>query len=159
MQPELCFVGGKLIEKVTEADLGQGHMDWRREIGTPRQWHEDNLPLKHLEIFPKSNFDGAAIVGDVPPIGKYGGFFPTERNLTMVGPAAPSKKSWALADTLDGIPDSFSHYLLFGILEQVFGGESELRDVQRAAYCHARFEEGVQVSIMLASEELLEKDN
>ena len=59
MKPELCFVGGKLIENVSESDLGQGHSEWKRQWGPPRQWHEDNLEPKRVELFPKPDFNGA----------------------------------------------------------------------------------------------------
>ena len=157
-KPMLCFVGGKLIEKVTEADLTQGHFEWRRQWGIPRQWHEDNLAPKRLELFPKPDFNGANIAGSTPPIGEYGDFYPADRNLTIVGPAAPSKVSWSLSDTLDGIPDSFTHYLAYGVLEQIFSSESELRDIQKAAYCRTRFQEAFSIADCIGREELMEED-
>lgn len=156
MKPELCFVSGRLIEKVTEADLTQGHFQWKGKIDKPRQWHEDNLPVKKVELFPKPDYNGTAIGG--PLFGHYGDFFPTEHNLTIVGPAAPSKNVWALIDTLDGIPASFSQYLVYGILEQAFSQEGETRDVQRAAYCHARWEEGLALAQTICVEELLDEE-
>lgn len=158
-KPELCFVGGKIIEKATESDLSQGHYEWKRQWGPPRQWHEDNLAPKHVEVFPIPDFNGANLPGDLPPIGHYGDFFPSERNLTIVGPSLPSKTAWAIGDTLDGIPDSFGIYLGYGVLEQIFNSESELRDVQRALYCHTRYNEGIQVSMMLADLALMEEDD
>ncbi len=154
MVPELCFVGGRVIEKVTEPDLTQGHLQWKGQTDTPRQWHEDNLAPKRLQLFPKPNYSGAPIPGG----GKYGGFFPSERNLTMVGPAAPSQTSWGIGDTLDGIPDSFTYYLVYGILEQIFSAEGETRDVQRALYCRTRYNEGIALASAIAREELMEVD-
>ena len=154
-KPELCFVGGKLIEKVMEPDLVQGHFEWRKRVGPPRQWHEDNLAPKRMEVFPKPDRDGVNIPGDGPIIGVYGDFLPSQRNLTMVGPAAPSTNTWTLDDVLD-VPDLFGHYLVYGILEQVFDGENELRDPQRAAYCRARWQECFALSDCIADEELME---
>jgi hypothetical protein len=156
MEPQLCFVGGRLIEKVTEADLTQGHFEWKREWGPPRQWHEDNLPVKQIELFPKPDFNGAEVDGDAPPIGTYDGFFPSQHNLTIVGPQAPSKTAWTLADTLDDVADSFGYYISYGILEQIFSADGENRDLQRAAYAKARKDEGIAISNALAQEELLE---
>ncbi len=159
IRPELCFLSGRIIEKVTEADLTQGHFEWRRQWGPLRQWHEDNLAPKRIEVFPKPDFDGVNYPGDPPPIGVYGDFFPGDHNLTIVGPAAPSKLTWSIGDTLDGIPDSFSHYLIYGVLEQVFSAEGETRDEQRALYCRTRWLEGLSLAEAIAIEELLEMDD
>lgn len=157
MKPELCFIGGKLIEKSHEAELARGHIDWRRQTGPPRQWHEDSLAVKRLELFPTPDFNGANIPGDTLPIGKYGEFYPAERNLTVIGPGGPNKTAWTLADSID-IPASFGPYLMFGVLEQIFSSESELRDLQRATYCRARYEEGIEVSKQIAQVELMEEE-
>ena len=158
MKPELCFVGGRIIEKVTEPDLMTGHFEWRRQWGPPQQWHEDNLAPKRLELFPKPVANGANYPGTGPIIGKYGDFYPADQNLTIVGPAAPDQTTWALGDPLQCVPDSFSHYLIYGVLEQVFSAEGETKDNQRAAYCRARFQEGIQLADSIAHEELLEEE-
>ena len=156
MEPQLCFVGGRLIEKVTEADLTQGHFEWKKQWGPPRQWHEDNLPVKMIELFPKPDVNGQNIPGDVPPWGTYGGFFPSQHNLTIVGPQAPSVTAWGMGDTLDDVPDSFGYYISYGILEQIFSADGELKDLQRASYAKARKDEGIAIANALAQEELLE---
>jgi hypothetical protein len=159
MKPELCFIGGRLIEKTTEPELAQSHYAWRKQWGVPKQWHEDNLAPKRIELFPKPNFNGANIPGDTPPIGVYGDFYPQDRNLTIVGPAGPPKTTWTLDDVLDGFPDIFSHYLVYGILEQVFSAEGETRDVQRAFYCRTRWQECFSAADAIAKEELMEDDD
>ena len=159
MKPELCFVAGRIIEKVTEADLTTGHLDWRKQYERPRQWHEDNLAPKLVELFPSPDFNGTGYPGDAPPIGKYDDFFPADNNLTIVGPAAPDQTTWALDDPLQCVPDSFSHYLVYGILEQIFSGDNENRDAQRAAYCRARWLEMVSLCDAIAREELMETDD
>ena len=152
MKPELAFVGGKIIEKVAEADLTQGHFEWRSKSDSPRQWHEDNLPPKQVELFPNPITTGSTDAGT------YGKFAPAENNLTVVGPAAPDITNWSLSDPLQCVPDSFTPYILYGILEQIFSSESELRDVQRAAYARARYLEGIALAEALALEDLLEED-
>jgi hypothetical protein len=159
MKPELCFVGGKIIEKVFEVELMTGHFEWRRQWGPPRQWHEDNLAPKRLELFPKPDFNGASYPGDTPPIGKYGDFFPADHNLTMVGPAAPDQATWALGDPIQDVPDSFCLYLAYGVLAQIFGADGETRDAQRALYCRTRYEEGISLADAISREELLEDDD
>ncbi len=161
MKPELAFIGGKLIEKVTEADLTTGHFEWRKQWGPPRQWHEDNLNPKKIELFPKPDFNGANIPGDVPPIGTFGDFFPIQHNLSLVGPASPSKTAWTLADTLDPsiVPDQFLSAIVYGILEQVFSTEAELKDDQRALYCRTRYGEYVALAESLCREDLLDDED
>ena len=157
MRPELCFVGGKLIEKTTEADLTQGHFEWKMKNGMPRQWHEDNLPPKRVQVFPTPDFNGANIPGPGPIIGTYEGFQPSQNNLTIVGPSAPAQISWAIADTLSGISASFAHYLVYGVLEQIFSAEGETRDISRANYARARYAECFAIADAIAREELMEE--
>lgn len=156
MKPELCFVTGRIIEKVAEADLMQGHFEWRRKVDMPRQWHEDNLPPKFVELFPSPNFNGAPYPGTTIPVGKYGDFFATDQNLTIVGPAAPDTTSWTLGSTIQGVPDSFTPYIVYGVLEQIFSGDNELRDMQRAFYCRTRYMEGISLAEQIALKECLE---
>ncbi len=164
MEPQLCFVGGKLIEKTTDAELNQNHFEWKRQWDVPRQWHEDSLAPKRIELYPIPNYNGTNIPGGQPPYGKYvdgsgnPDFFPSERNLTIVGPAAPSKNTWALGDTLDAIEDCFVHYLAYGILAQIFSADGETKDVARGHYARARYEEGVSLAKALAAEELLDEE-
>lgn len=153
METHLCFVGGKLVEKVAEADLTQGKMEWKSQTGTPRQWHEDNLDIKHFVLFPKPDFSGTAMSPT------YGQFFPTRSNVTIVGPAAPSQTTWALADTIDDLPRSFGPYLVYGILEQIFSAEGETRDDQRALYCRTRFSECIALADAIARAELFEGED
>ena len=49
------------------------------------------------------------------------------------------------------IPDDWTPYIAFGILEQMFGKVGEANDPQRAAYCHGRYEEGVELARLLSS--------
>lgn len=148
LRADSCFVAGRLMEKVTEEDLAYGVNKWRNVNDTPRQFHEDNLPPKSFETFPKPIATGAVDGGT------YGKFLPAENNLTIVGPAAPNQTTWAITDTLQSIPDPFTNYLVYGILEQVFSGENELRDMQRAAYCRTRFNEGIALAIAIVNEDL-----
>lgn len=159
MVPELCFVAGRLIEKVTEAELASMQFEWRRQWGPPKQWHEDNLDVKRVQIFPRPERNGDNMPGDAPPIGAYDDFFPAMNNLSIVGPGGPSKVTWQLTDTIDGMPDTFAYYLVYGILARIFSSESEARDDQRAAYCQSRYGEAALIAEVLAREELSEEDD
>jgi len=165
MKPELAFVSGKIKERVTEDDLTNGHFKWRTENGWPRQWHEDNLPPKYMELYPRPSFNGVSYPGTTLPIGKYGDFFPADNNLTMIGAAAPDITAWTLVDSsgnpvyLQAISDVFTPYLVYGILEQIFSADGEMRDLQRAAYCRTRFLEAVTLAEHIAREDLLDDED
>ncbi len=168
IEPELCFVGGKIIEHVTEQDLSTGHYAWRKQKGWPKQWHQDNLPPKSIELFPSPEVNGVAYTapsGQPGPYGVYNDFKPNDRNLTMIGATGPTITSWTLTDgegnpvLLECVPDSFSPYIVYGVLEQVFSAEGETRDLQRAAYCRTRWLEGVNLANSICREDLLEEED
>lgn len=153
---EMCFYAGKLIEKTSESELAASRYQWRNETGAPELWHADNLPPKVIEVVPNPTVNGT-VLGGSPP-GAYGDFFPTQNNLSIMGPALPSKTSWGLGDTIDDMPESLQYYLVFRILEQVFSSDGEMRDIQRAAYCRTRFQEGLSLVSAIAKDELGEPD-
>jgi hypothetical protein len=159
LKPELCFVAGRIVEKTTEPDLMNGHFQWRLADGPTEQWHEDNLPPKTIELFPIPITTGTPYTTINVPNGVYDAFNPADNNLTMFGPAAPDTQTWALGDTLQCIPDSFTPYLVYAVLEQVFSSESEMRDDQRALYCRTRWIEGLQLADAIGREELQEGDD
>lgn len=153
---EMCFYAGRLIEKTSEAELAASRYQWRNESGNPELWHADNLSPKTIEVIPNPNVNGT-VAGGTPP-GNYGDFYPTQNNLSIMGPALPSKTMWTLVDTIDDMPESLQYYLVFRILEQVFSSDGEMRDIQRAAYCHTRFQEGLSLVSAIAKDELGEPD-
>ena len=63
-------------------------------------------------------------------------------NLTMVGTQGLPAVTYTL-DTLipPTIPDSFVAGISYGVLARIFSGDSDARDMQRAAYCQARYVE------------------
>jgi hypothetical protein len=72
-------------------------------------------------------------------------------NLSAIGPMVP--------DGLEGIlmlPPSFRLYLKYGILAKVFGSDSELKDMQKAAYCSARYAEGVNLAAAIMASDYTE---
>jgi hypothetical protein len=153
IEPQTCFVGGRLIERISRTELDSNVFEWPRQWGQPKYWHEDNLDVKFLELVPKPDFNGTNIEGDEPPYGTYDDFFPTQRNLTIVGAAAPDQTTWVLGDTLQIIPDSFTSYLVYGILEDIFGADGETADPQRRLYVKTRYEEGIALAVNLIGEE------
>jgi hypothetical protein len=157
MEPQLCFVGGRLIEKTGRADLDSNIFQWPKQWGQPKYWHEDNLEVKFVELVPKPDWNGTNIAGTGPPYGKYDDFYPTEKNLTIVGSAAPVKTTWVLGDTIEIVPDIFVGYLVYGILAQIFSADSETKDPSRASYALMRFNEGIQLAEFLLDEEDEEK--
>lgn len=63
-------------------------------------------------------------------------------NLTVVGPQGLPSITYTLDSVIPAtIPDSFVPGISYGVLARIFSGDSEARDLQRAAYCHARYQE------------------
>ena len=62
-------------------------------------------------------------------------------NLTMIGNVIPTDPTY-----IQLIPASFQCYLKYGILSRIFSTNSELKDEQKAAYCQARYAEGVNLA-------------
>jgi len=52
------------------------------------------------------------------------------------------------------VPDALTPYLKYGILARIFNSDSELRDVQKAAYCNARYSEGINMCSVMMSQEM-----
>lgn len=61
-------------------------------------------------------------------------------NLTMVGPQGLPSIAYTLDSVIPAtIPNAFVPGISYGVLARIFSGDSEARDLQRAAYCNARF--------------------
>ena len=153
------FINAKYLnqeDQFSERLLGQ----WQRKQSYPEMWHMDGVPVKTIEIVPAPNWDGVPPNPSPPqpPYGVWGTFGPGNRNLEMVGPTLPSQETWGIGDTINGIPDSFTCYLAYGILEKIFTNNSETKDAQRASYCHARYEEGIALGKSIILEYGMEKE-
>lgn len=158
---ENVFVTGRLLRRTDLDALNQTVYQWRKAVGIPREFHEDGLPAKTIELFPNPNYEGAPIplppdpnVFQIPENDNYinvivGDFYPTWRDLTLVGPQAPlnpdwsPRVTWTLDDTISDVPASAMPYLAWGVLAKMFGDDSEAKDEQRASYCLGRYEEGI----------------
>jgi hypothetical protein len=155
LEPQACFVGGVFLQPTTLEELNNGEYQWARQVGPPRAWFQDGLPVHMIQLFPIPDYTGTVIAGPKPPFGNYGDFFPTQRNLTIVGGAAPlnfTANPLTLQSNLPGIiPDSFTPYLVYRVLARIFSLDGECHDSQRAIYCQSRFEEGISLgsSVML----------
>ncbi len=63
-------------------------------------------------------------------------------NLTMVGPKGLPSVTYTLDSEIpDTIPTSFVPGIAYGVLARIFASDSESKDMQRAAYCQARYSE------------------
>ena len=78
---------------------------------------------------------------------------PSSANLMMSSTALPvQSKTYELTDLIQGIPDSFTVYLKYGVIERVFKMDGEMKDELRARYCAARFQEGVNLARAIMQE-------
>ena len=76
-----------------------------------------------------------------PGFGVIGEMVVSSGNITAVGAITPTDMSYLLM-----LPPSFRVYLKYGILAQIFASDSELKDMQKAYYCQARYAEGVNLA-------------
>ena len=76
-----------------------------------------------------------------PGYGVYADMVCSTGNLTMIGKVIPTDPTY-----IQIIPASFQCYLKYGILSRIFSTNSELKDEQKAAYCQARYAEGVNLA-------------
>lgn len=162
---------GRYLERSTVSDLQNTLRNWRNSTGIPKVFHEDGLALKQVEIVPTPNFNGSFIPGASEPSAphdQYDTFYCTvrtdagtsvqspaqHRGLTVCGPRAPTVLT-ALDDPIPLIPDEFAlGYLGFGILARIFGGDNELKDTQKAAFCQSNYQEGVNLAKAISGEVL-----
>ncbi len=83
----------------------------------------------------------------------------SDRNLTTYGSRMPATSVYAPGDTIPLLPDSACLYLTYGILARVFSSDTELKDLQKAKFCEARWQEGVSIFQTILKEELLDYDD
>lgn len=83
---------------------------------------------------------------------------PSTGNLSMLGSALPwNVNNLTLQTYVELLPDSFTPYLKYGILARIFATDSEVKDQQKAAYCQARYAEGINLAAALMSDEYTEE--
>jgi len=161
MEIESVWLAGRYLPKWTQRELANNVRNWRRELGMPRCYYTDGLPLKTLALGPAPNYTGAYIIGPNepdPPHAVYDSFAALcqigttqvvlnavqHRGLTVVGTQKSTTSVTALTDPIPLIPDDFIlAYIGFGILERVFLGDNELHDTQSGMFCKAQYQEGI----------------
>lgn len=149
-----CFVAGIYIDHATNEILDDWVYGWQTKMGQPEYWHEDGLPVKTIELALNPNYSGTPVdlplpidPEDQPPYGTYGTFCtPSDGNLTMVGSAGIDDATFVLADIIPLVPDSFCYALSYGVLAELFSGNAECKDEQRAMYCNARYQESIKLA-------------
>jgi hypothetical protein len=100
----------------------------------------------------QASFDGNPYVDVVGPgYGVLASFVPSTGNLTMVGATIAVDLTY-----IQFIPASFRPYLKYGILSHVFASDNELKDEQKAAYCQARYAEGVNLACAIMADLFME---
>lgn len=90
--------------------------------------------------------------------GTIGNMVPSLGNLMMSSTSMPTyTKTYQLSDFIQGIPDTFTVYLKYGVLERVFKMDGEMKDDLRERYCKSRFQEGVALARAIMQE--VEEEN
>jgi hypothetical protein len=152
-----CFLGGQYLERVHQQSLDDFNAAWQGCSGVPYYWFDDGLPIKTIQIAPTPSMSGIPYTIPLPdpgpPYGEYGSIDPLSGNLTMIGTQGMTAEEIELtmATVIPFVPDSFCHYLGYGVLYKIFAGDSEAKDEQRAHLCNARFQEGVNLANALTA--------
>ena len=157
-----AFFAGKWLGRETQSSLSNSRRNWRVDMDTtPTCFHEDGLPIKTVEIIPIPKNNGTYINGPLepdPPHAIYDSFTAMGLNarnlraLTIIGPRKPD-----LMTTLDSdiplLPDDVAlAYIPFGILERICSADSELKELQVAAFCAAQYREGIALLAAVTGE-------
>ena len=148
INPQNAFWGARALNKTSLQELDQYEFAWKKKQGAIDRWRDDSLAPKQVSVFPTPNMNGTPYPPGTAtePIYKYGQFYPADRNLALVGTFGTLKTSFALGDTIPNVADSFTFYLGYGVLAKIFSTDGEAKDMQRAAYCAARFQEGISLA-------------
>lgn len=77
-------------------------------------------------------------------------------NILMIAGARSTRTSFDLDDYIEGVPDSLTFYLKYGVLAKIFDSNGESKDTQKAIYCRQRFLEGQYLAKSIAQEALAE---
>ncbi len=152
LQVQCAFRGGKFIDPTSLEQLQNSEYEWVSKTGPTQQWFQDGLAADMIQLFPIPDASGAVFSGT------YGDFLPANNGLTVVGPAAPTTLTLTLlSDIPTEIPDSFTPYLNYRVLYRIFSTDGECYDQQRAYYCDARWQEGVNLARSIMGEVLQER--
>ena len=110
---------------------------WSTVTGVPERWREDGMAAKQIQIEPTPSVS----VG----------------NLQLVATAQPSSYPATGSDNFNFIPDSFTPYLKYGVLEKIFSEDGEYKDTDRANYCRQIYLMGVKMVASIMTEVGLDK--
>lgn len=168
VNPTEAYWAGRYLQNTSLRELDQYEWSWSTRTGPPERWRMDSLAPKQMQVFPIPTVTGAtygsiswgsltnaqwATLTNVEWVGmadsansQYGGFYPADRNLTLIGTAGTLASSFSFGSTIPNVPDAFVPYLGYGVLANIFSTDGEAKDPQRAAYCQARFNEGINLA-------------
>jgi hypothetical protein len=73
-------------------------------------------------------------------------------NFCVVGAVGLLTEDVSLGLPVESLTDDWDHFIKYGILEKVWMADSELKDIQRARYAHARYEEGCMLAAAVMGE-------
>jgi hypothetical protein len=73
-------------------------------------------------------------------------------NVAVIGPVGLLTEDVTLSSPVEALTSDWLHFIKYRILEMIWMSDSELKDVQRARYAHARYEEGVMLASAVMGE-------
>jgi len=85
-----------------------------------------------------------------------GPIYISRTNLAVIATANITNTDVELSDSIELIPDSFVHYILYAIMAETFDQDGELKDSRKAAYCAARYQEGINLANAIVRDAVLD---
>lgn len=85
-------------------------------------------------------------------LGTIGTIVSSTGNLELVTTTKGTATAFSLTDIIQFLPDSFVPYIKYGVLAKIFSSDSEAKDVLRARYCQARYQEGTNLAKAIMQE-------
>lgn len=185
VEPLHVFYNERALTRTALGSAEEMNPGWMGDLSGPQAWRNDKVGVREIEVLPPPNREGRQITdpsgvtrvdevdaAEAQPSAFYGDisgepervFYGTDggpiyisrSNLAVIATASLADSSAPESgDSVALIPDSFVHYVLYGMLATVFSQDGELKDVMRAQYCEARYKEGINIAKAIMESEVM----
>lgn len=111
------------LEQVDTWELDNGAEQWPSQQSTPIAWYENQLAQQRIAISPAPSTNGTV------------GLLYIALAAVVTGAGVPL-----------AVPDDWTPYILWGVLDELLGSDGAAYDPVRAQYCGRRYSEGVELA-------------
>lgn len=185
IEPLHVFYNERALSHTSLGSAEEADPYWMSNLSGPQSWRNDKVAINEIALMPAPNREGRQIsdpstvtrvdpvdAAEAQPSSFYGDITGEAERLlygTDGGPVYISRSNVAVIATaglsdpsapdagsnIVLIPDSFVHYIMYGMLAEVFRQDGELKDTMRATYCDARYQEGVNIAKAIIDSEVM----